>query len=156
MGGTGDDDLVIRAGDRHRDVLAGGVALVVAHRDGEGFGEGFAHTKRLNRLVRVVEGVGPALAAAGATDGAGDGSQLEAAVCRRAAEVSGMDVGDIQIREGHRALGDQGAVFCHSTRLGGTGDDDLVIRAGDRDGDDLSVGISRSRVVHNLDRISKH
>ena len=136
-GGDGlDDGLVIGARDGDGDALAGRIVLVVVHRDGEGFGEGFTHGQGLNGRVGVVEGVSPALAAAGAIGGAANSSEAEAAVLGGAGgDAGGLDVGDIEIREGHRTGGDQAAVFSHNTALGGARDNDLVIGADDRDGD---------------------
>ena len=118
--------------------MAGAIARIVVHRDSEGFGEGFTHGQGLNGRVAVVERVGPALAAACTTGGAGDGREAEAAVLGGAGgDAGGLDVGEIEIGEGHRTCGNHLAVFCDSTALGGAGDDDFVVAAGDRDGDDL-------------------
>ena len=75
------------------------------------------------------------MAPAYATGGSGNRAEAEAAVAGGAGVAGGVDVGDIEISEGDRTGGDQGAVFCDRAGLGGTGDDDLVVGTSDSDGD---------------------
>ena len=120
---------------------------MVIDRDGEVFRQRLAHAQRLHRRVAVGQAVAPALAAAHAATGGGDRAQAEAAVAGHAGEAGRVHVGDVQVGEGHRAAGQQRAVFDHAACLRRAGDHDLVIRAGDGDHQVLH------RAVAHLDRI---